>query len=113
MTKAIEATCIGGIVKVGVVPVLTAEILSEGIGASSGVLIMDEDRQAYVAKTSGDLKTTLDRVATALGQIASVLSSIGAGMTGPTTAPPPTLAAGVAQITAIQAELAILKETLK
>lgn len=113
MTKALEASCTAGIVTAGALPVVGAEILSEGVGSSSGILILDEDRKTYIPKTSGDLKTTLEKLASALGKIASTLTSIGAGMTGPTTAPPPTLAADVAQITAIQAEITALKEVLK
>lgn len=127
MTKVLEATCTAGVVLVGTLPVPTAEILSAGVGESSGVLLLDEDRAAYIADTTPDLETTLAKLSSSLGDISSALTTIantltaiGAGMTGPTTAPPPTLATDVAQITAgatsltaIQTQVDLLKETLK
>ena len=125
MAKILEATCVGGIVKVGALPV-DAEILSEGVAASSGILILDGDQATYIPLASTDLKTTLEKLSAALTDLTSVLTTIattataiGAGMTGPTTAPPPTLAANVAQITAkvvsltaIQAQVDLLKAGL-
>lgn len=113
MPRAIEATCVAGVVTAGALPVTSAAIQSEGIASSSGILLLDGDKAFYLAKTSPDLKTTLEKIASALGQIATTLTSIGAGMTGPTTAPPPTLAADVAALTVIQTQLSVLKEALK
>jgi hypothetical protein len=113
MSKVLEAICVGGVVTSEGVPVPAADILSEGVGASSGVLILDRDLAKYIAKTSPDLKSTLEILSSALTTIATSLTSIGAGMTGPTTAPPPTLAVDVAQITLAVTELDALKEILK
>lgn len=127
MSKVLDATCVGGIVKVGALPVVGATILSEGVGASEGLLILDEDKKTYIAKTSPDLEDTisnlidsLEKVSEAINQIATTLTSIGAGMTGPTTAPPPSLATDVAQlilkataIDTIKTQLETLSEELK
>jgi len=127
MSKVLDATCVGGIVKVGALPVPGTTILSEGIGASSGLLILDEDKKTYIAKTSPDLDSTLsnvidslDTLSEALNKIATTLTSIGANMTGPTTAPPGTLAADVAEIVikataldTIKVQLETLQEELK
>lgn len=127
MSKALAATCVSGIVKVGSLPVPTAEILSNGIGESSGVLILDEDEQHYIADTTPDLESTIEGlsatladITAALTTIGTALTAIGAGMTGPTTAPPPTLAANVSDIlakvvtiSAQKVQLDLLKETLK
>ncbi len=127
MSKVIEAICVAGVVTAGGVPVPAADKLSEGVGASEGVLILDEDLAKYIAKTSPDLKTTLGDLSSLLGTIAgtlttisTALTSIGAGMTGPTTAPPPTLPVNVASIvtdvaslTALKVQVDLLKETLK
>ena len=127
MSKVLEATCEGGVVKVGTLTIEGAVIHSEGEGASQGVLIMEEAESHYLAKTTPDLKTTLgklsdtlDELSTVLNKVATTFTSVGAGMTGPTTAPPPTLATDVAsivtsatQLTAIQTEIDELKEMLK
>lgn len=127
MPKILNATCVGGVVKYGALPVQDVAIFSEGVGESAGLLILDKDLKAYMPKTTPDLKTTIEKISSSLDelsgvltQIATTLTSIGAGMTGPTTAPPPTLAADVVQInlsganlTAIKAELDTLKAGLK
>lgn len=112
MSKAINATCSGGIVSVGGKPV-EAEILSEGVGDSEGVLILDKEKAYYVASNATDLKTTLEKISDAITKIGETLTAIGAGMTGITTAPPPTLAASVAEINLIVVELTTLKDALK
>lgn len=127
MSKILPATCVGGIVTSELFPVPSAQILSKGIGPSSGVLALDEDKAFYVTSSAADLETALTNVinglndaASALSTVATALTAIGAGMTGPTTAPPPTLPTSVASITtsvlSIQAasvQLATLKGLLK
>lgn len=113
MSKALEASCVAGIVKVGQTPVPGATLLSEGIAPSEGILILEEDKATYLAKTSPDLKTTLDKVSSAITKISTILTSIGAAMTGPTTAPPPTLVSDVAELLATNVELIALKSSLK
>ncbi len=123
MSKALEATCVAGVVTSEAVPVPGAVIMGEGVGSSSGVLILDEEKKLYFPKTSPDLDATLAQIITALGKttdainkVAAIATSIGAGMTGPTTAPPPTLAVDVAALTALGVEVTAAKvqlETLK
>lgn len=113
MSKMLDATCVSGVVTSGGFPVAAAEILSKGVGPSTGLLILDEDRAKYVTSNATDLESTLTTLASVLTTIATSLTSIGAGMTGPTTAPPPTLAADVAQITAAVAQINLLKGLLK
>lgn len=112
MSKTLEANCTGNVVKIGSDPI-AAEILSEGVGESQGIVVMDKDKAYYITSNATDLKTTLQKLTDALTQIGTTLTSIGAGMTGPTTAPPPTLATDVAQINLIVTELTTLKDTLK
>jgi hypothetical protein len=113
MSKILDATCAGGMVTAGGVPVPAAAILSEGVGPSSGVLVMEKDKATYLTSNAADLKETLGKTADALTKIATTLTSIGLGMAGPATAPPPTLAADVAEITATALQLEVLKEMLK
>lgn len=124
MSKALEATCdANGIVTAEGFQVPSAVILSEGKAASEGLLILEEEKATYVAKTSGDLKTSienmvsaLDAVASALTTVANTLTAIGGGMTGSSTAPPPALPTNVSQINSKVSEIQSLKsefESLK
>jgi hypothetical protein len=123
MSKVIEATCVAGVVTADTVPVPDAEILSEGVASSSGVLVMDEDKATYIAKTSPDLKETLDKLASALDNIASALSAIdGAGyiisVTGgpaPVVAipSPPVATSDITAINTAKAEIESFMENLK
>ena len=127
MSNVRAATIQSGEVKVGSLPVADAVILSQGLGDSSGVLVIQGGLSYYIAKTSPDLDSTIQKtmdaledLASVLNKIATTLTSIGAGMTGPTTAPPPTLAVDVAsivskatEITATRTALNTLKGALK
>lgn len=127
MSKMIPATCVGGVVTAEGVPVAAATILSEGVGQSEGVVLLDEDEARYIAKISPDLKTTIERLISTIEKsvqgltaCTTAFSNIAAAMTGVTTAPPPTLAADLAAITlagtnltAIGVQLTTLKEGLK
>lgn len=113
MSKVLDATCENGEVTAEGIAVEGVEILSEGVGASSGIIILDEDKGTYIPKTSPDLKDTLEQVIEALNQVVTVFTSIGAGMTGPTTAPPPTLATDLLVITNAATALETLKGQLR
>jgi len=112
MSKILQATCISGVVSYEGFPV-EAEILSEGVGESEGVLILQGDKAFYIASNATDLKTTLEKLTNALTKVTETLTAIGAGMTGPTTAPPPTLAANVVTINLAVTELTTLMGALK
>lgn len=120
MSKVVEATCVAGIVKVGALPVPTATILSEGVAASSGILVLDEDKATYIAKVSTDLKDALDQLSSALGSLTTALTTLdvkvqpttcpaGAGVTVTT----PLATASITSITSAKAAIDLLKEALK
>lgn len=113
MSKVLPAECTANVVTVEGVPIPSAVVLSEGIAPSEGVLILDRGNAWYVASNATDLKTGLEKVSSVLNTIATTLTSIGAGMTGPTTAPPPTLPANVTAITVKATELQALSGNLK
>lgn len=73
MTRVRNASLAGGIVSVEGFPVDVAEVFSEGAAPSDGVAILDKDKVFYFAKTSPDLKTTLEKVIDALGQVKTAL----------------------------------------
>lgn len=112
MSKVINATCVGKVVTADSVPVPAATILSEGVGPSTGVLLLDEDLAKYVTSNASDIKSALDKIADALTQIATALTLIDAKPLG-ILPPAPVAASQVALITAAQAQIAVLKETLK
>lgn len=106
MSKILDATCSAdGMVKADGVDVPAAKVLSEGQGVSEGLLFMDGPKARYLPSSSKDIKSTLGDTITALtaaseaiAKIATTLTSIGAGMTGPTTAPPGTLPTDIIEI---------------
>lgn len=112
MSKVLEASCIGEVVTCEGVPVPNAEILSEGEGASSGFLVIDGDKAYYVAKTSPNLKTTLEKLISVLSNLTTALTTLDGKPTG-TLAPAPAIAVQIASLVTIQTELTTLKETLK
>lgn len=113
MSKILDATCEAGVVTCEGVPVPETEILSEGVGSSAGLLLMQGEKKTYVASNATDLKTAIEKTVEAINKVGSILTAIGAGMTGPTTAPPGTLAADVLELTALATELETLKGQLK
>ena len=128
MSKILDATCSStGVVSVGGVAVDAAEVLSEGKQSSSGILILDRGKAWYIPSSATDIKTTIeklitviDKVSDAITKTGTIFTSVGAGMTGPTTAPPPTLAADVVvlngkvtDLAAVKADLNTLKGALK
>lgn len=73
MSQVLSATCEGGVVKYQGYPVPGVEILSEGIGPSTGILVIDLTRVYYIAKTTTDLDETLDRLIAVLGKVSEGL----------------------------------------
>ena len=114
MSKILAATCdeSGKVTADGVV-VPEAVVLSLGKQSSSGLLYLDGDKAWYFPSSATDIETTLGHVSAALEKIANTLTAIGGGMTGPTTAPPPTLPTAVSEIMQIKAQLDQLKGALK
>ncbi len=127
MSKILEATCLAGVVTAKGVVIPGVEILSDGIGASSGILLIDEDKAYYIPESTPDLddileqiidaleqaKTCFDQAVTALDQTASVFTETFLGMTGPTTAPPPTGATDVAAIVTASAAITTAATSLE
>ena len=121
MSKMLDASCVGGVVTAEGFPVVSAEVMSEGIGASEGILLMDEDNAKYLAKITPDLKSTLEKLSSCIDTIKSALQaidSVGTLVTtcgvGPGTAVwVPVNVANIASLTAAKAEIDLLKASLK
>ena len=121
MSKVLlDATCENGIVRVGDLVITDVIIQSEGVGESSGILIIEDDERTYIAKTSGDLVITLEKLSDALGELSSALTAIDGKtqatvcLSGPgTTVATPVATATIAAIDAVQSEIDDLREVLK
>lgn len=97
-TIFLDAVLTDGKVYVDGHEIVGATIGSSGAADSTGVLFLYGEKATYFANTVSDLSTTLEKLSESLGEIAGALgdaadalTAIGGGMTGPTTAPPPTL----------------------
>lgn len=112
MSKILDATCEGGEVTIEGKTV-SATILSQGTASSEGAALVDKDKVIYVASNATKLAETIEKACEMIQDIATILTSIGAGMTGPTTAPPGTLATDVASLIAKANTLNALKDNLK
>lgn len=112
MSKILSATCQAGVVTVEGQPIPGTRILSEGVAASEGVFFLERDEPTYVAKTSGDLKTTLEAIASALGQLVTALTAIDAKPVG-VMPPAPVASAQITQLSALQTQLTTLKGAMK
>lgn len=138
MAKILSATAVGGIVTADGFPVAIAEILSAGVGASSGILIMDKGKAWYIPSAVMDLSTTLDKLMAVIDQtkiamdevvetntqLIAALGTVSAATVPPTTGgiTAPITAIGVnstqitaagVQLMAIKAQIQTLKEALK
>ena len=114
MSKILAATAdASGKVTADGVEVVGAIILSEGKQASQGTAVIDGETVWYLTSSATDVKTTIEKLADAITKIANMFTSVAGGMTGPTTAPPPTLPTDVVALNMIVSELNTLKGALK
>lgn len=114
MLKALDASCVAGVVTVSGVPVSGAVILSEGAGSSTGVAYIDADKVYYVAKTTPDVATVIQKIIALLTELTTALTAIDAKPTGGSgSASTPAAAANVVNLTAISAQLNTLGSMLK
>jgi hypothetical protein len=120
LSKVLQATCdaTGKVTADGVI-VAGAVVFSEGKQASSGLLLLEGETAFYIPSSATDIKTTLEKlisiltdVTSALTTLSTIATSIGAGMSGSTTAPPPTLGSNVSDVTAKVADLNTIKTAL-
>lgn len=107
MSKALSASCVSQVVSIGGVPVQDATILSEGVGQSQGVAILEEALVTYLTSNASDIKAAIIALNSMIAKIATVLSSIDAAVMSN---------ANAATIAAIVSENALFlakKDTLK
>lgn len=117
MSKILDATCESNVVLVQGIQVPVARVLSEGIGPSEGVLLMEEDKATYITSSAEDLKETIEKLIQALSDVTTALTAIDTrtyimAVSGGTVGAPVATAA-IAQVASTIAELSSLKEVLK
>lgn len=115
MSKVLPATCLNGVVTVDDTEIDGVEILSEGIAASEGILILEEFFKVYVTRSSTDLKSALTTSAQAFNLAGDALTKV-SGLFSSLGVLPPALAPLIADITQVYARAATLntlKENLK
>lgn len=113
MTKAVTATCQDNKVKVGDLEITGVTILSQGKKSSTGILFLEGEQLYYVASNATDLHDVIQQTTAIVDKLKLIIQAIGAGMTGPTTAPPATLATDLADIASKSSTLSALKDNLK
>jgi hypothetical protein len=120
MSKILEATCEDEVVTSNGVEVPMAEILSKGLGASSGALLIEGKKVWYITSSASDLEQTLDKLISVLGSIKSAIESFDSMVltttcpSGAGTTAPPTVAAGdITEIDGVISDLEELKDNLK
>ena len=105
--KVFNANCAAGVVTIGGKPVLNCPILGEGVGASSGYVVMAENKLVYLPKTTPDVKSLIgiiEGVCDAISALTVTTIALGAP-----TSPPLNSAA----FTALKSQATTLKNSLK
>lgn len=115
MARILEATCdASGKVYVNGHHVKDVQVMTDGAQDSEGILILDGTIAKYITVPVSDLATTIEKTATALGEIATALTTIDVKPVGGTgSAPAPAVTGQVTNIQAAKAELESLKGALK
>lgn len=123
MSKVLPATCTANVVTADDLALPGAVVLSEGIGPSEGFAVIDEDLKYYVAKTTPDLKTSLDKLVDVLTQVKTALDKTASALTALDTAgfliaatsgvpSPPVAATDISGITSASTSIDTLKTQL-
>lgn len=106
--KILKADCAANVVTLDGLPVTAAEILSDGIGSSTGILFIDKDKCYYLPSSVEDIRDLI----TSLEGIVTDLISITTALNG-ATVPPAVATGGIASLTAKAAQLTALKAVLR
>jgi hypothetical protein len=108
LSKVINATCANNEVTAQGQKVLTATILSQGKKSSSGILILDQDKQTYVTSNASDVKDLITSLEGLIDQISIILTGLDA-----VTVSPGSQAASITQLGVLKNQLALTKDNLK
>lgn len=107
LNKVLSAQCLNQIIRVNNV-MIDAEILSEGIKASDGIVLIDKENSYYIPSNASDIKDTIALLNTLLSQVVTVLTGLDAVSTSPGSQ-----AANILSLTNLIAQFNLTKENLK
>ena len=118
MTEVLDAQCLAGAVTVDKLPVTNVEVIGEG--ASTGVVIFDKENAVYIPNTSPDMKELAGYVSDTLMKITSLLTTLTTGIL-PANAGGEivsetfyaSIAATLAEVQVVQAQLAVFRTMIK
>lgn len=105
--KMLDAVCENNVVTSEGVTV-AAEILSEGVGSSEGVVLLDGPKAKYLTSNATDIKDSIEKMSEILQQLVTILS----GLDGVTNSPG-AQAGAISSLSALNDEFEALKDTLK
>ncbi len=106
MSKLLEATCTAGVVTAESVPVPAADVLSEGNGPSSGVLLIDGEKAKYITSSASDVKALITNIVALVDALVVVATAHDALLGSTQTA-------NLAAVTVLRTSLDASKELLK
>lgn len=109
MSKVLDAMCnAAGVVTAEGQTVPVATVLSEGKKASSGVLLMQGEKAAYVTSNASDIKDLISSLVEIINQVAVIATGLDA-----VTVSPGSQAAAITQLQVLKTQLDLTKEQLK
>ncbi len=109
MSKIIEATCdAAGLITAQGVIVEDTTILTAGTKASSGILIIDEDKKTYIASSATDIVDLITALVAIIEKITLIATGVDAASNSPGGQ-----TANILALTLLKTQLDLSKETLK
>ncbi len=108
MSKILDASCVAGIVTVDSLPIPSANILSQGVKASTGKLLMDEEKADYFTSNATDIADLISNIGTVVDQIVLALTALDA-----VTVSPGSATAAITLVTTLKATLVAQGAMLK
>jgi hypothetical protein len=76
MSKILHASCANNTVTAEGVTISPVTVLSNGVGESEGVLLLDEDKATYVTSNATDLGTSIEKLVDLIGKLTTYITNI-------------------------------------
>lgn len=107
MTKIIAASCEANIVTVEGKEI-DAEILSQGMKSSEGVVAVDKDKVVYLTSNAADIKKAIEDLTAIIQKVIEIATGLDA-----VTVSPGSQAANIALLTTLKTQFELTKDDLK
>lgn len=108
MSKILDASCEANLVTIDDLPVDGITILSKGVGASEGVVVLEKEVATYITSNASDIEDLIVKLKAIVDQIVLIVTNLDA-----VTLAPGSAAALIVQLNLLGIELDLSKETLK